>query len=264
MAHDGRRMALRLVAAWLLLPAACAFCAPASRRASGRALRAGTSARLSATALTTLQRLTEEYDAFLLDQFGVIHDGKTAYDGAVEAVRSVQRAGKKIVIISNSSRRRGDTIAKLVRMGFGPCEGEDGGLVGECEEGLPPITVITSGDLVFKGLEAGDSAPFADLGIRCLVFGNGEDDEDYVRECGRVASPVGQADFVLARGLFSILGAGRDLLIDPAAEYTAEAEAALLGEAMARAPGGLPLLVANVSGAGLPTHAPRAARALHE
>ena len=62
MAHDGRWMALRLVAAWLLLPAACAFCAPASRRASGRALRAGTSARLSATALTTLQRLTEEFN----------------------------------------------------------------------------------------------------------------------------------------------------------------------------------------------------------
>ena len=169
--------------------------------------------------LTTLQHLTEEYDAFLLDQFGVIHNGKTAYPGAVDAVRSVQRAGKKIVIISNSSRRRGDTIARLVSMGFGPCEGEDGKLVGECEEALPPISVVTSGDLCFGGLSEGERPPFDELGTRCLVFGNGEDDEEYVRECGRVASPVSQADFILARGLFSVLGAGPDLLRRPALPY---------------------------------------------
>ena len=37
----------------------------------------------------------------------------------------LQKLGKKIVIISNSSRRKGDTLARLRAMGFGPCEDED-------------------------------------------------------------------------------------------------------------------------------------------
>ena len=189
-------------------------------------------------ALAKLLDLADQYDAFLLDQFGVIHDGKTAYEGAVEAVKSLQRAGKKIVIISNSSRRKSDTIARLRSMGFGPCEGD--------AAEVPPISVVTSGDLVFNGLSTTGSDPIFDgIGMRCLVFGNGDDDEQYVRDAGKVASPISQADFLLARGLFSMLGNGPDLLFEPSTAYSAEAEAEVLEAALARRPGGLPLLVAN-------------------
>lgn len=41
----------------------------------------------------------------LLDQFGVLHDGKNAYPDAIEAVSKLARQGRKIVILSNSSRR---------------------------------------------------------------------------------------------------------------------------------------------------------------
>jgi hypothetical protein len=58
---------------------------------------------------------------------------------------------------------------------------------------VPPLSVVTSGDLVWEGLrKAADSAMgevgeelFADLAARkCLVFGNGEDDLEYVTSCG--------------------------------------------------------------------------------
>ena len=78
-------------------------------------------ARATATAdqpLASLLDLADQYDAFLLDQFGVIHDGKTAYEGAVEAVSELQRRKKKIVILSNSSRRKRDTLTRLRAMGF--------------------------------------------------------------------------------------------------------------------------------------------------
>lgn len=71
------------------------------------------------------------------------------------------------------------------------------------------------------------------------------EDEQYVRECGKVYAPIDRADFVLARGLFTMLGAGPDLLREPSAEYSGEAEAKVLERALARQPGGLPLLVAN-------------------
>ena len=196
----------------------------------------------------SLLETADNYDALLLDQFGVIHDGKTAYEGSVAAVRELQKMGKKIVIISNSSRRRGDTVARLLSMGFGPVQGESGeflNLSGGRDAELVPISVVTSGDLVFEGLLAGTAPPFDDLGIRAFVFGNGDDDEQYVRECGKVASPIAQADFILARGLFTMLGAGPDLLRDPFAEYSLAAETEILEAALARKPGGLPLLVAN-------------------
>eukprot|EP00965_Chrysotila_dentata_P034714 1155725-Pleurochrysis_carterae.AAC.3 len=170
-------------------------------------------------------------------QFGVIHDGKNAYEGAVEAVQALQRKGKKvswasstqrtcfdclgsvalritcrrssrthmpsqIVIISNSSRRQGDTTERLRRMGFGPFTDEEDASPHE----LTPICVITSGDLVWQGLngqitqnmqtcaDGGEDAAdlFSDLGKRCFVFGNGEDDAEYVSTCGREIFPIEQ------------------------------------------------------------------------
>lgn len=41
-----------------------------------------------------------------MDQFGVLHDGKVAYPGSIEAVKALASAGKKVLIISNSSRRQ--------------------------------------------------------------------------------------------------------------------------------------------------------------
>jgi len=187
--------------------------------------------------LTNLMTVADRYDCLLLDQFGVIHDGKHAYPGAVAAVSEVQRRGKKVCVISNSSRRKHDTLARLRSLGFGPCEGD-----AELREGMQPISVVTSGDLVFEGLKAGDAPPFDDLGARCFVFGNGEDDEDYVHGCGKLATTIDQADFVLARGLFSMLRAGPDALRQPAQPYSAKGEEEVLEVALQK---GLPLLVAN-------------------
>ena len=213
--------------------------ARASSLASTTNHRCSVKATATDTPLASLLELADQYDAFLLDQFGVIHDGKTAYDGAVEAVSALQRLKKKIVIISNSSRRKSDTLARLRAMGFGPLEDD-----AEASD-VPPISVVTSGDLVWEGLSAANAPPFGDLGLRCTVFGNGDDDESYVRTCGRVAVPIEQADFILARGLFTMLGTGPDLLRNPFSDYSAEAEEEALRAALARAPGGLPLLVAN-------------------
>jgi len=41
----------------------------------------------------------------LLDQYGVLHDGRQAYPGAVAAVEALAASGRKLLIISNSSRR---------------------------------------------------------------------------------------------------------------------------------------------------------------
>ena len=45
------------------------------------------------------------YDVFILDQWGVMHDGYKGYDHAVSAVKTLIRENKKLIIISNSSKR---------------------------------------------------------------------------------------------------------------------------------------------------------------
>jgi len=57
---------------------------------------------------------------WLLDQFGVLHDGVRAYPCAIEACRELRASGARLFIISNSSRRAANTLRKLEPMGFDP------------------------------------------------------------------------------------------------------------------------------------------------
>ncbi|MER8895725.1 TIGR01459 family HAD-type hydrolase [Mesorhizobium sp. M0676] len=70
--------------------------------------------------LNGVNQLAERYDVFLLDQFGVLHDGTSPYPGAVEALSALKRAGKTIVLISNSGKRAGPNESRLLKLGFVP------------------------------------------------------------------------------------------------------------------------------------------------
>ena len=65
-----------------------------------------------------MQDIVDKYDAFLLDQWGVLHDGTKAYDGAVPCLNELLRRGKLIVLLSNSSKRLGNSMKKLDAMGI--------------------------------------------------------------------------------------------------------------------------------------------------
>ena len=60
------------------------------------------------------------YRGILLDQFGVLHDGRKGFPAAIEAVASLHAAGYKLFVISNSSRRAAFTLEKLASLGFSP------------------------------------------------------------------------------------------------------------------------------------------------
>jgi HAD superfamily hydrolase (TIGR01459 family) len=64
--------------------------------------------------------LAERYQVFLLDQFGVLHDGQQPYPGAVAALSALKRAGKTVVLISNSGKRAQPNESRLMKLGFEP------------------------------------------------------------------------------------------------------------------------------------------------
>uniref|UniRef100_A0A1D1ZBR1 Pyridoxal phosphate phosphatase n=1 Tax=Anthurium amnicola TaxID=1678845 RepID=A0A1D1ZBR1_9ARAE len=59
-----------------------------------------------------------QFKAWFLDQFGVLHDGKQPYPGAVSTLEKLASHGTKMVIISNSSRRASTTMQKVNSLGF--------------------------------------------------------------------------------------------------------------------------------------------------
>ncbi len=62
--------------------------------------------------------LADHYDGFILDLWGVIHDGVAAYPGAAECLGALRAAGKRVVLLSNAPRRAEPVRRQLRRMGI--------------------------------------------------------------------------------------------------------------------------------------------------
>ena len=75
--------------------------------------RAGTTTVIDGLAELPLDR----YDAIILDQYGVLHNGEQLLDGVADALEKLQD-GRKLVVLSNTSKRRGPLIAELPGRGF--------------------------------------------------------------------------------------------------------------------------------------------------
>ena len=65
-----------------------------------------------------LRDLISEFDGFVIDQYGVLHDGVRAYPGAVAALEAIGAAGKRAVLVTNSGKPAAANEARLARLGF--------------------------------------------------------------------------------------------------------------------------------------------------
>ncbi|XP_050203944.1 uncharacterized protein LOC126653984 isoform X1 [Mercurialis annua] len=135
-----------------------------------------------------LQQLAEtrRFKAWLLDQFGVLHDGKQSYPGAISTLKKIASSGARMVIISNSSRRASVTMDKMKSLGF------DTSLF---------VGAITSGELTHQFLERRDDDWFAALGKSCIHMTWGDRGAISLEGLGlRIVENVEEAEFILAHG----------------------------------------------------------------
>jgi HAD superfamily hydrolase (TIGR01459 family) len=136
--------------------------------------------------LSGLSEIADRYDLFLVDQWGVIHDGETPYPGAIEALRQLRALGRPIVILSNSARRVHVGVAKMEALGI-PQDLYD--------------RLITSGELTWRALHERSDPFHAGLGRRCLLLSWGDDRG--LTGGGIDLTPVddvAEADFILMAG----------------------------------------------------------------
>ncbi|MDF1586541.1 TIGR01459 family HAD-type hydrolase [Marinimicrococcus flavescens] len=131
--------------------------------------------------------LADRYDAFILDQWGVLHNGSQPYPGAVEAVHRLKEAGKRVALLSNSGRRAAHNRAMLAHLGFEPAD-FDG--------------IVTSGEAAWRVLSRG-LPPFDGLGRRCYLITRGGD-RAVVEGLGvELVEDPHEADFLFASGVDS-------------------------------------------------------------
>ena len=88
--------------------------------------------------INSFSEISDKYNLFILDQWGVMHDGHNGYDHAIDAVKHLIYKNKQLIIISNSSKRRISSINRLKDLGF---------------DKNNFIEVMTSGEMIWQELK---------------------------------------------------------------------------------------------------------------
>jgi len=147
----------------------------------GPGMTPGTRLRL----IEGMRELAPAYDGFILDLWGVVHDGVAPFPGVLDCMRRLVEDGKRIVLLSNAPRRADDVIWRIEKIG------------------VPRFlyhAVMSSGEEAWRHLKNRDEPFYAALGRRCLHICSERDLE--MREgldLDWVATPE-EADFILNTG----------------------------------------------------------------
>jgi HAD superfamily hydrolase (TIGR01459 family) len=70
--------------------------------------------------VTGLKEIMPHYDGYLIDLWGVVHDGVQPYPGAVACLQELQNQGKTVILLSNGPRRAHVAVDRLAQLGVTP------------------------------------------------------------------------------------------------------------------------------------------------
>jgi HAD superfamily hydrolase (TIGR01459 family) len=135
--------------------------------------------------LTGLREIAGDYDGFILDLWGVLHDGAAPLPGVVEALGELKRAGKRIAVLSNAPRRAALVAERMAEIGIAPALYDH---------------IHSSGEETWLRLAKRDDPFYAALGTRCYHLGPARDD-NMLQDIGlQPTAAIEAADFILNTG----------------------------------------------------------------
>ena len=136
--------------------------------------------------LEGIREIINKYEVFILDQWGVIHDGNKGYPNAIKCINYLKANNKKLIIISNSSKRKQSSINRLPILGF------NSDLFDE---------VITSGEMIWQTISL-SLKEYGDNLKKCFhIFDNNKEDGIKYRDGLKnieFVNNIREADFILA------------------------------------------------------------------
>lgn len=125
------------------------------------------------------------YDTFILDLWGVLHDGVRAYPDAVAGLRAMKAAGKRLLVLSNAPRPVAQIAARMGEMGLTP--------------DLYDI-LMSSGEDAWRHLRDRPTPWYRRLGSRMYHLGPERDAAMHEGLDVELVQDVREADFVLLTG----------------------------------------------------------------
>ncbi len=135
--------------------------------------------------LDGMSALAADYDGFIVDLWGVIHDGTTLYPGVVDCLRRLDKAAKTFVMLTNAPRRAHAIATGMEAMGM-PAE--------FCK------SIMSSGEATYLSLRDRNDPFLAATGRRCLHIGPARDETLFEGlDIERVAD-VAAAQFIVNTG----------------------------------------------------------------
>lgn len=135
--------------------------------------------------LAGIGEIAARYDGYILDLWGVLHDGSAPFPGVLDCLTRLKQAGKRLVILSNAPRR-----AHLVEQRV-------------AEIGIPRALydhLMCSGEETWQHLKRRDDPFYAALGRVCYHIGPPRDDNMMADLGLRRVEDVAEADFILNTG----------------------------------------------------------------
>jgi HAD superfamily hydrolase (TIGR01459 family) len=123
------------------------------------------------------------YDGFILDLWGVVHDGVAPFPATIPTLQLLKKAKRKIWLLSNAPRRASVVMERLDEMG----------IARDLYDGI-----MTSGEAAHHAL--GDKY-LAKWGRRCLHIGSERDRSLYEGLDIELVTTVQTADFILNSGV---------------------------------------------------------------
>lgn len=140
-----------------------------------------------------LAAVADRYDAFIIDLWGVVHNGKQPYPGVLDCFAALKRAGKGTLLLSNAPRRAHAAFGRLAELGVTRDLFDD---------------MLTSGEDAWLALRTrgkADAAPFyRDLGQRCFLFGALRDLSLFEQVDVERVTDIAAADFILCTNLYDV------------------------------------------------------------
>ena len=130
--------------------------------------------------------ISDSYNAFILDQWGVLHNGEKPYDGVIDCLKELKSRNKYVIILSNSGKRAEENAETLKNLGIGPSLYD---------------TIVTSGEMTWQGLHDQADGVFKDIGKKCFLLSRGGDRSivNGLKDI-QVVDDIEDADFLLISG----------------------------------------------------------------
>ena len=86
-----------------------------------------------------IAELINKYEVFIIDQWGVMHNGVRGYDYAIDCIKFLKKNKKKLIVVSNSSKRKESSIKRLPFLGYNEKDFDE---------------ILTSGEMIWKELSS--------------------------------------------------------------------------------------------------------------